>query len=78
MTSNDIKTAFAAAGIKVRVKSLVRNFRICTVDGSAHSDNSQSIAASLGMTAANGRPGGSINQAHEMFAYAPGFVRIVG
>ncbi|QIG67419.1 hypothetical protein EVB39_090 [Rhizobium phage RHph_TM3_3_9] len=78
MTSNEIKAAFAARNVKVRVKAL-RNggFRICTIDGSAHGPASQSIAAELRMTNSAGILGGNINQAHEMFAYAPGVFRRV-
>jgi hypothetical protein len=78
MTANEIKAAFAAWNIKVRVKTLNgRGFRICTVDGSAHTDVSQTIAASLGLTNSAGILGCFVNQAHEMFAYAPGrFIRV--
>lgn len=78
MNSNEIKTAFAAFGIKVRVKALnAGGFRICTVDGSAHGESSQNAAASILMTTASGTLGGNINQLHEMFAYAPGrFIRV--
>ena len=78
MTSDEIKTAFAAFGLKVRVKALYgRGFRICTIDGSAHGEDSQKAAASIMMTTASGNLGGNINQLHEMFAYAPGrFIRV--
>lgn len=77
LTSKDIKAAFASHGIKVRVKSFgAKAFRICTVDGSAHGEASQTAAASLKMTGAHGLPGGIINQEHEMFSYAEGrFIR---
>lgn len=75
MTSQEIKAAFAAAGIKVRVKACSRTyFRVCTLDGSAHGPASQAAAASLGLRGADGRPGGLINQPHEMFT---GLFRVV-
>jgi hypothetical protein len=78
MTSNEIKNAFAAHGIKVRVKALNgRGFRVCTVDGSAHEERSQIAAASILLTNSAGQLGGFVNQAHEMFCYAPGkFIRV--
>jgi hypothetical protein len=78
MNAATIKNAFAAANIKVRVKTLNNSgFRVCTVDGSAHGEASQKVAAELGMTNSAGILGGNINQAHEMFTYAPGKFRRV-
>nr|DAF77071.1 MAG TPA: hypothetical protein [Caudoviricetes sp.] len=78
MTTDEIKKAFAAFGVKVRVKTLrAGGFRICTVDGSAHGEASQQAAAFIKMTNSAGILGGNINQAHEMFAYRPGkFIRL--
>ncbi len=61
-TAAAIKTAFAASGIKVRVKACRFSFRVCTLDESAHTEASLELARSLGL-----RP--FINQAHEMFAH---------
>lgn len=78
MTSNEIRNAFADAGIKVRVKSIAHGgFRVCTTNGSAHTDASQSVLASIGCTTATGKPGGIVNAAHEIFTKAPGYVRRV-
>lgn len=77
MNSQAIKTAFAAAGFSVRVKTLrYGSFRICLLAG-AHTTATKAVAASLGLTGADGILGGIVNQAHEMFSYAPGAIRTV-
>ena len=75
MTSADIKAAYAAAGIKVRIRNFTRNFRVCTLD-STQFDHvaAAAVAASLGCTDVLGRPGCNFNQPHELFAYKPGAI----
>jgi hypothetical protein len=75
MTSADIKAAYAAAGIKVRIRNFTRNFRVCTVN-STRFDHvaAAAVAASLGCTDVLGRPGCNFNQPHELFAYKPGAI----
>lgn len=76
MTSNEIKSAFAAKGIKVRVKALHgARFRVCTIDGAPHTIASQAILAEIGCTDATGIFGGNVNQRHEIFTTAPGVIR---
>lgn len=71
MNSQAIKTAFTAAGIKVRVKTLRNNrFRVCRAADVAHGDESIALAASLGLTDCFGRPGADILQPHELVCNA--------
>lgn len=77
MTSNDIKAAFNAAGIKVRVANHGAKFRICVLGDKPHTADSQTVAASLGLTGTDGKPGGDIQQPHEMVAYKPGMARVL-
>lgn len=74
MNSTQVKQAFAAAGIKVRVADLGGKFRICRIAGAgvdlAHDkEQSAAVAASLGLYDTAGKLGGQFNQAHEMLAY---------
>lgn len=77
MTSSAIKSAFAAAGFPVRVKSFGRYFRICRLGEVPHTPETVAVAASLGLTEASGQPGFIINAPYEAFAYAPGAIRII-
>lgn len=77
LTSSTIKTAFAAAGFAVRVKSFGHKFRICRVGEVAHTPETAAVAASLGLTDTSGVGGFNINSPYEAFAYAPGSVRIL-
>ena len=75
MTSSDVKSAFAAAGIKVRVRDLRIKFRVCTVSGQPHDKKAAaSVAASLGCTDVLGHSGAMFLQAHELIAYKPGAI----
>lgn len=74
MNSTQVKQAFAAAGIKVRVADMGAKFRICRIAGAgvdvAHDQaQSSTVAASLGLYDTAGKLGGQFNQAHEMVAY---------
>lgn len=74
MNSQQVKQAFAAAGIKVRVADLGGKFRICRMakpgaDLAHDLSASRAVAASLGLFDTAGRPGGQLNQKHEMLAY---------
>ena len=74
MTSSDVKSAFAAAGIKVRVRDLKTNFRICTISGEPHDQAaSLAVASSLGMTDCFGRAGGTF-ESYVMWSYKPGMI----
>jgi hypothetical protein len=78
MTSATIKTAFAAAGIVVRVRDLKCKFRICPV-ASVDFDQAAvaAVAKSLGLTDILGRPGAMFNTMREAICYKPGqIVRI--
>jgi hypothetical protein len=68
MNSNDVKQAFKAAGLKVRVADQGQKFRICTTDRSAHTAAAIDLAASLGLKGSCG-PRPDIQQPHEMVAY---------
>lgn len=72
MNSKEIKNAFAAAGIKVRVKAIRGNrFRICRLNDEAHNvEVSNAVAASLGLTDALGKPGATLLQPWEMVGNA--------
>lgn len=76
MNSQQIKSAFAAAGIRVRVADLGLKFRVCT-QGDVAFDKSaaKAVAASIGLTDCLAIAGGQFNQAHEMVAFKPGAVR---
>ncbi len=75
MTSATVKSAFAAAGIAVRVRDLKLKFRICPV---APVDLDQAavveVAKSLGFTDPAGRPGASFNTSREAICYKPGAI----
>lgn len=81
MNSKQIKEAFAAAGIKVRVADQGAKFRICRIVragvDAAHEAASQAVAGALGLTGTDGKPGGDIQQPHEMVAYKPGMARVL-
>jgi len=75
MTSQQVKQAFAAAGIHVRVANQRLNFRVCTVSGDPFDREAASaVAASIGLTDVLARPGGQYNQAHELIGYKPGAI----
>lgn len=83
MNTQTIKAAFEAAGVPVFVAKQRFAFRICTRVGSKAVDIStdhritmNAVAISLGLTDATGRIGGQFNGNNEMFAYAPGAVRL--
>lgn len=79
MNSQQVKTAFAAAGIKVRVADQGPKFRVCRLGEVAHDlAASAAVAASLGLTDVLGALGGQLNQAHELTCYKPGVIRRVG
>lgn len=63
-TASEVKAAFAAAGVKVRVRNFPRSFRVCTLDGSA--------IASFQFVAVNAGLKGYVNQSHEMFIHKKG------
>lgn len=72
MDSKTVKSAFAAAGIKVRVKAFPGKFRVCRVGDLPHDAAASSAAlAQIGLVDCFGRPGGNVSQPHEMFAYIP-------
>ncbi len=75
MTSATVKSAFAAAGIAVRVRDFKRMFRICPV-ASVDLDQSAvvAVAKSLGFTDPAGRPGASFNTSREAVCYKPGAI----
>lgn len=77
MDSKQVKAAFAAAGLKVRVADQGAAFRICTTSG-ADLDQAAALAVTscLGLTDVRGRAdAGCFNQPHELFAYKPGAIR---
>lgn len=74
MNSKQIKDAFKAAGIKVRVANFGKMFRICRIEKPgvdlAHDQlESSKVAASLGLTDSIGNLGGQYNQPHELVTY---------
>ena len=78
MNSQQIKSAFAASGIRVRVADLGSKFRVCTLgDVAFNKEAARTVAASLGLTDCLAIAGGQFNQAHELVAYKPGAVRRV-
>lgn len=78
MNSLQIKAAFAASGIRVRVADQGLKFRVCTLgDVAFNKDAARAVAASLGLTDSLAVAGGQFNQAHELVAYKPGAVRRV-
>jgi hypothetical protein len=53
LTSNQVKAAFAAAGLNVRVRDLGRQFRVCTLDRSrmkSYDALITTVCAALGLT----------------------------
>ena len=78
MNSQQVKQAFQAAGVKVRVADQGLKFRICTVSGAAFDRAAVAVAAAaLGLTDVLARVGGNFNQAHEFIGYKPGAIRCV-
>lgn len=76
MNSAQVKEAFAAAGIKVRVKDLGGKFRICRIGDVAHVlADSNAVVSSLGLVDVFGKACGMLNQAHELVAYRPEAIR---
>ncbi|MHA6138475.1 hypothetical protein ACX3YC_13700 [Pseudomonas mohnii] len=73
MDSKAVKSAFAEAGIKVRVKTIQKargiTFRVCRLGEIPHDKElSISIAARLGLVDCFGNLGGNFNAAYEMYA----------
>ena len=78
MNSNQVKQAFKAAGIKVRVADQGLKFRVCTLGDTAFDRAAAvAVAASIGLTDVFATLGAQFNQAHEMIGYKPGAVRRV-
>ena len=78
MNSNTIKTAFQAAGIRVRVADQGPKFRVCTLGDTAFDQAAATaVAISLGLTDSLARLGGQFNQLHERVGYKPGAIRRV-
>ena len=76
MNSQQVKEAFSAAGIKVRVADHGVKFRVCTASGAAFDREAASAAAaSIGLTDVLAVPGGQFNQSHELIGYKPGAIR---
>ena len=76
MNSQQVKQAFQAAGIKVRVADLGIKFRVCTLgDVAFNRAAAAAVAASIGLTDVLASLGGQFNQAHELIGYKPGAVR---
>lgn len=76
MNSQQVKAAFAAAGIKVRVADQGLKFRVCRLGEVAHDvQASNAVCASLGLTDCFGKLGGVLLQPHEMACYKPGAIR---
>jgi hypothetical protein len=75
MTSQQVKQAFAAAGIRVRVADQGLKFRVCTVNGASFDrEVASAVAASVGLTDVLANLGGQYNQAHELIGYKPGAI----
>lgn len=74
MNSQTVKAAFAAKGIKVRVRDFGLKFRICDASKALHGDAMQAVAVELGFTSAAGNAGGQWNTGMEFIAYKPGAV----
>jgi hypothetical protein len=75
--SQDIVNAFAAHGLKVRVRDLGRKFRICPRDGQAFDlERVSAIANGLGLTGPSGLPITRFvfNGSRELSAYKPGAI----
>ncbi|AKJ28805.1 hypothetical protein [Caldimonas brevitalea] len=79
MDSKQVKAAFGAAGIKVRVADQGLKFRVCTQNSEPYADRAAAkrVAASLGLTDVFAAPGGQFSQSHELIAYKPGSIRLV-
>lgn len=79
MTSQQVKAAFASAGIRVRVADLGLKFRICPLRDS-YPDFDQSarrVGASLGLTSSLLESGGQFNTTRELIGYKPGSIRVI-
>lgn len=75
MTSSAAKSAFSAAGLRVRVRDLDVKLRICPVDGlPLDKQATLAVALSLGLTGPTGAPGGLFNGSAEFIGYKPGRV----
>lgn len=75
LTSADVKAAFAAEGLKARVRDFKQNFRICDVDRKQHEAIVHRVAVSLGLTRVLGEPGGEWNGDTWFVGYKPGVIR---
>jgi hypothetical protein len=75
LTSQDVKAAFKAAGMTVRVADQKLKFRICQVSMEPYDKpRAFAAAAKLGLTDASGKLGGQLNQSYELIGYKPGVV----
>ena len=76
LTSKSVVAAFAAKGVKVRVRDLGKKFRICPVSGSFDLVAVSAIANELSLTNACGLPINrfAFNGATELAAYKPGAI----
>lgn len=78
MTSSDLVSRFAAAGLAVRVRDLGQKFRVCPRSSAPYTAAEKvaavELAKSLGLTDALGRSGGNFNGGAEFIAYKPGAV----
>ena len=79
MNSQQVKEAFKAAGIAVRVADLGAKFRICPASDKAADlgGSAVSVAASLGLTSSLCEAGGQFNTPRELIGYKPGTIRRV-
>ena len=77
MTSAAVKAAYAAAGLKVRVRDCGKTLRICPVgEAEFPKDRVAEVANGLGFTSVLGLPivAYSFNGSRELFAYKPGAI----
>lgn len=77
-TSQTVKAAFKAAGIRVRVADLGLKFRICPMtdaDPDFAKADALAVVAALGCTSSLLDAGGQFNTARELVAYKPGAIR---
>lgn len=80
MNSQQVKAAFATAGIRVRVADLGLKFRVCPLrdtDPDFNQPAALAVGTSLGLTSVLLEAGGQFNTARELVAYKPGAIRRV-
>ena len=78
MNSQQVKAAFAAAGIRVRVADQGLKFRICPLrdtDPAFDQPAALAVGASLGLTSVLLEAGGQFNTTRELIGYKPGAIR---